>query len=125
MIGFFSTDPAPGYPPGTVPTAAFTTVHGVVHFAFTFLIIAVMMGGLFVFARRFWGDPNWSGWVFYSVASAVLINVFIVLFGVANGHHFEYAGVFERLSTNIESIWGLVVLGRLWTGVPFFRGEEV
>ena len=122
MIGFFSTDPAPGYPPGTVPTVPFTTVHGVIHFSFTFMIIAAMMGGLFVIARRFWGDPNWRGWVSYSVASAVLINVFIVLFGVANTHHFEYAGVFERLATNVEAIWSLVVLARLWTGVPFFRG---
>ncbi len=121
-IGFFSTDPAPGYPPGTVTTGQFTTAHGVIHFSFLFLIIGAMMLGLFVMARRFWGDPRWRGWVFYSVASAVLINVFIALFGVANANHFEYAGVLERLATNIEAIWGLVLLARLWAGASFFSG---
>lgn len=51
---------------------------------------------------------------------AVVAAVF--LFGVANTHQFEYTGVFERLATNVEAIWSLVVLGRLWTEVPFFRG---
>jgi Protein of unknown function (DUF998) len=121
-VGLFSTDPTSGYPPGTVPPAPFSTLHGVIHFAALFLIIAAMMGGLFVIARRFWRDASWRGWVLYSVASALLINVLIVLFGIANGHHFEYAGVFERLATNVEPIWGLVILVRLWTGTPFFRG---
>jgi hypothetical protein len=118
-IGFFSTDPTPGYPPGSAPVQPFSTVHGIVHFACLFVIIFAMMAGLFIMAARFWGDRNWRGWVWYSVIGALLINLFIALFGVANGRGFEYAGVFERLATNIETMWGLVVLARLWTGVPF------
>lgn len=105
MIGFSLTDP--------------------LHTFWLFMIIGAMMAGLFIIARRFWGDPNWLGWVFYSVASGVLINVFIALFGIANTHHFEYAGVLERVATNIEPIWGLVILVRLWHGARFFIGSAV
>ncbi len=104
MIGFSLTDP--------------------LHTFWLFMIIGAMMAGLFIIARRFWGDPNWRGWVFYSVASGVLINVFIALFGIANAHRFEYAGVLERVATNIEAIWGLVLLGRLWMGARFFSGSS-
>lgn len=121
-IGFLSTDPASGYPPGTLPPPPFSTAHGVVHFALLFVIIFAMMAGLFIMARRFSGDPHWRGWVAYSVISALLINTFIALFGITNGHHFEFAGVFERLATNIEGLWGLVLLGRLWAGVRFMKG---
>lgn len=117
-IGFFSTDPALGYPPGSPTVPAFSTVHGIIHFACLFAIIFAMMVGLFIMARRFWGDPNWRGWATYSIISALLINLFIALFGVTQGHGFEYAGVFERIATNVEAVWGLVLLVRLWTGVP-------
>jgi len=102
MIGFSLTDP--------------------LHTFWLFMIIGAMMAGLFIIARRFWGDANWRGWVFYSVASGVLINVFIALFGIAQ-HTSEFAGVLERVATNLEPIWGLVMFGRLWTGTPFIRGS--
>jgi hypothetical protein len=123
MIGFFSTDPAFGYPPGAPTPQPFSTVHGIVHFAFTFTIIFAMMASLVIIARRFWGDRDWRGWAGFSIASAVVINVFIALFGVANGHHSHYAGVFERVATNIETIWALALLVRLWSGAPFFAGS--
>ena len=93
------------------------------HTFWLFMIIGAMMAGLFIIARRFWGDPNWRGWVFYSVASGVLINVFIALFGIAQ-HTSLVAGVFERVATNLEPILGLVLFGRLWTGAPFIRGSS-
>ncbi|HKF17349.1 MAG TPA: DUF998 domain-containing protein [Candidatus Dormibacteraeota bacterium] len=105
VIGFSLTDP--------------------LHIFWLFMIIGAMMAGLFIIARRFWGDPNWRGWVFYSMASGVLINVFIALFAITNPHHFEYAGVLERIATSIEPIWGLGILVRLWTGARFFVGSSV
>lgn len=103
MIGFSLTDP--------------------LHTFWLFVIIGAMMAGLFIIARRFWRDPNWRGWVFYSVASAVLINVCIALFGIVQHTTLRgYAGVFERVATNIEPIWGLVLFGRLWTGTSFYIG---
>jgi Protein of unknown function (DUF998) len=90
------------------------------HTFWLFMIIGAMMAGLFIIARRFWRDPNWRGWVAYSLVSAVLINVFIALFGVTNARHFAYAGLLERIGTNLEPIWSLVILVRLWTGARFF-----
>lgn len=101
LIGFTLTDP--------------------LHTIWLFVIIGAMMAGLLIIARRFWRDPDWQGWVFYSAASAILINVFIALFGIFQ-HTFAYAGVFERIATNIEPVWGLVVLVRLWSGVKFYAG---
>lgn len=117
MIGIFSTDPAPGYPPGTVAPPPFSTVEGDLHFVFA--IVFAMMGGLFVIARRFAGDPDWRGWVLYSVACGILVNVFIALFGITNAHRFAYAGVFERIATNVEAVWALSILVRLWAGARF------
>ena len=102
MIGFSLTDP--------------------LHTFWLFMIIGAMMAGLFIIARRFWRDPDWRGWVFYSLASGVLINVFVVLFGITQ-HTSEFAGVFERVATNLEPIWGLVLFARFATGTPFFRGS--
>src|SRR5690349_13661254 len=90
------------------------------HTAWLFVIIGAMMAGLFIIARRFWGDPTWGGgWAAYSVLSAVLINVFIALFGVAQHTSLrEIAGVLERLATNLEPLWGLIIFVRLWRGTP-------
>ena len=104
MIGFSLTDP--------------------LHTFWLFMIIGAMMAGLFIIAARFWRDADWRGWVFYSVASALVINVFIALFGITTAHHFAYAGVLERVATNIEAIWGLAIFARLWVGTPFYRGPR-
>lgn len=85
------------------------------HTAWLFAIIGAMMAGLFIIARRFWGDPEWHGWVVYSAASAILINVFIALFGIFE-HTSQFAGILERVATNLEPLWGLLVLIRLWMG---------
>jgi hypothetical protein len=118
-IALVATDPEPGYPPGAPQVRPFSTVHGVVHFGCLFVIIFTMMAGLLIMARRFRGDPYWRGWTWGSVLAAITINVLIALFGVANAHRFGYAGVLERLDTNVEAVWGLAVLARLWSGVPF------
>lgn len=121
VIGFFSTDPEAGYPPGSIQVQPFSTLTGIVHFACLFAIIFAMMAGLLIMARRFWRDAHWHGWVLYSVISALMINLLIALFGVANAHDLAYSGVIERLATNVETIWGLLLAGRLWLGVPFMR----
>jgi hypothetical protein len=91
-----------------------------IHTAWLFVIIGAMMVGLFIIARRFWGDREWRGWVGYSVASAVLINVLIALFGIVQHTPLrDIAGILERLATNIEPLWGFIVFLRLWGGVGF------
>lgn len=122
MVGFFSGDPAHGYPPGAVLTTP--TLHGEIHIIGAFVIVGAMASGLFVIAWRFAGDPRWRGWVAYSLISGLLTLVFMAFFGTAQNAHSEfaaYAGLFERLATNPETVWGVVLLIRLWAGVGFMR----
>ena len=124
IIGFFSQDPAPGYPPGTVLTSP--TLHGIIHLTFTFVTVGAMALGLFVIARRFFRDPHWRGWVAYSVISGLLTIVFIHFYGAAQAPHSgyrEYSGIFERLATNTDIIWSVLLLARLWVGTRFMRSN--
>lgn len=119
MIGFFSTDPAPGYPPETLRTV--TTVQGAIHLAFTILVVNMMALGLFIISRRFWNDPNFSGWTAFSIISGLLTFAFMAAFGVSNATHSGYPGLFERLATNTDTVWGAALLIRLWAEKRFMR----
>lgn len=119
MIGFFSTDPAPGYPPGTLTTS--TTLQGAIHLAFTIIVVNMMALGLFIISRRFWKDPNFPGWTAFSIISGLLTFVFMTAFGVANATHSGYPGLFERLATNTDTVWGAILLIPLWAGRRFIR----
>src|SRR5580692_98752 len=122
MIGFFSTDPAPGYPPGTLTTCA--TLQGAIHLAFTIIVVNMIALGLFIISRRFWKDPHFPGWTAFSIVSGFLTLVFITAFGIANATHSGYPGLFERLATNTGTIWGAILLIPLWTGRSFMRFDS-
>ena len=96
LVGIFSQDPVPGYPPGAVMTA--TTFHAVIHVVFSFVTITSLAVSDFVIARRFAVEPRWQGWATYSVITGVLIIVFIAIFGAQNGNSGATAGLFERLA---------------------------
>jgi hypothetical protein len=117
LVGFFSQDPVPGYPPGTRLTPP--TIHGEIHFIGSFVIIGATTLGLFVIAWRFARDLHWWGWAVYSAISGILILVFMSLFGMAQ--HSGYAGLFERLAASTETVWGVLLLARLWAGTKFMR----
>jgi hypothetical membrane protein len=119
MIGFFSTDPAPGYPPGTFRTI--TTVQGAIHLAFTILVVNMMALGLFVISRRFKNDSNFSGWSTFSIVSGLLTFAFMTAFGISNATHSGYPGLFERLATNTDTVWGAALLLPLWRQKRFMR----
>ena len=123
MDGFFSQDPAPGYPKGAVLTAP--TLHAVIHQVFAFVSITAIAVGFFVLARRFAREPRWRGWATYSVITGFLTIVLIATFGALSGQHSEMAGLFERLATSLGTLWGLLFLARLWTGTGFglFQGQ--
>ncbi len=77
--------------------------------------------GLFVIARRFWKQPLWRGWATFSVACGLWPMVVMPIFGVALNTHgvlSGYAGLFERLATNADTIWSLVLVARLWVRQP-------
>lgn len=116
--GFFSQDPAPGYPKGAVLTAP--TLHGEIHLIFAFVCITSMAIGFFVLARRFAQEPAWHGWATYSVITGILTIVLIAIFGAASAQHSGMAGLLERLATSGVSLpFGLLLLARLWIGVGF------
>ncbi|HLV99327.1 MAG TPA: DUF998 domain-containing protein [Ktedonobacterales bacterium] len=97
-IGFFRLDP--------------------LHTACLIVIVNAMTIGLFVIARRFWKQPGWRGWVAFSVACGLLPMALMPFFGMALNPHSAlagYAGLFERLATNADTLWSLVLLARLWT----------
>ena len=63
----------------------------------------------FVLARRFAGDPAWRGWVFYSIATGILVIVFFITTDlVASLGPNAPAGLFQRLS--IITGWGWIAL---------------
>src|SRR5215469_10202453 len=116
-IGIFSTDPGYGYPPGTPTGSGHSTLGGTLHLIFTSLVVNAMCLGLFVIARRFWKNPGWRGWTAFSVICGLLPFVFMPFFiiGQNNQTAFSgYAGLFERLATNADTLWTVVLVVRLW-----------
>src|SRR6266567_250976 len=98
-IAIFSTDPGYGYPPGTPSGPGPSTLGGTLHLVFTILVVQAMTLGLFVIARPFWKM------------------VFMTFFSLAQNTHSVftgYTGLFERLATNSDTIWSLVLVARLW-----------
>jgi hypothetical protein len=94
-VGVFTTDPAGGFPPGSVEPSA-PSGHGVVHalgalFVFVFLALAIASFGAYFLAH------GTRGWVAYCFASAAVI---MVLFfgGISNA---ELMARFIRLATLI------------------------
>ncbi len=116
-IAIFSQDPGYGYPPGTPQGGGSPTLGGTLHLTFTILIVQAMCVGLFVIARRFWRNPHWRGWVAFTVLCGLLPMVLMPFFVIAQNTHGAlsgYAGLFERLATNADTIWSIVLVARLW-----------
>jgi hypothetical protein len=87
------------------------------HTAFMIMILTAMSLGLFVIARRFWKRQQWHGWATFSVACGLWPMVVMPFFGIALGSHGAlsgYAGLFERLATNADTLWSLALVVRLW-----------
>lgn len=109
--GIVSQNPAPGYPVGA--TLGAPTVGGAIHTLFAVVSITSLALGCFVLARRFAREPRWRGWALYSVITGLLTIVFIALFGMS-GAHGGIAGIYERLSAGVHSLWSLLVIARLF-----------
>jgi hypothetical protein len=109
--GFFAQDPASGYPPGAVQTAP--TLHGDIHQICAFVSVTALALSCFVLARRFAVEPRWRGWAAYSVASGILVLVFISIFGALSAQASSIAGLFERLMAGTAALLSLLVITRL------------
>jgi len=80
--GFFSADPALGFPPGTPAYAHAVSWHGLLHLVSGGIGFLGLIGACFVFARRF-AAQNLQGWALYSVATGVIF--FAAFAGIAVG----------------------------------------
>jgi hypothetical protein len=117
--GFFSQDPAFGYPKGAVLGPA--TLHGTIHSVAAWFAITAIALNFFFLAPRLAREPRWRGWAIWTVISGILVIVFVTIFGILTLQHSEIAGLFERLSTSVGTVWGILFLIRLWTGTGFGR----
>jgi uncharacterized protein DUF998 len=80
--GFFSADPAMGFPPGTPANAGAVSWHGLMHLVCGGTGFLSLIASCFVFARRFAGQSE-NGWAVYSAITGV---VFLAGFvGIAAG----------------------------------------
>jgi hypothetical protein len=80
VTGIFVTDPVLGYPPGVSSTP---TVYGTLHTLFGQLQFISLIAACFVLARRDAADPARRGWIWYSVATGLLIAASDVAFVLA------------------------------------------
>ena len=102
---------------GQIAIAIFT--QDPLHTAFLIVIVNAMCLGLFIISRRFWRNPDFRGWTTFSVACGLWPMIVMPIYGVALNAHSVltgYAGLFERLATNADTIWGVVLLIPLWAG---------
>jgi hypothetical protein len=73
VAGIFVTDPALGYPPGSLLGSQGQTLHGDIHGVAGLLTFGVLAATCFVYAQRFRSDPDWKGWTAYSNITGAII----------------------------------------------------
>jgi hypothetical membrane protein len=111
LIGIFITDPVLGYPPGASSTA---TIRGTIHILFGPIQFFSLAAACFVLARRDAADPARRGWVWYSVATGVLVVasyiVFVLTFKLLDGGP---VGLIERIGIFGGGCWVALLAIRL------------
>ena len=80
--GFFTADPAFGFPPGTPADAHTISWHGLLHFVTAAIGFLALIAACIVIARRF-TSQGLRGWAIYSMGSGLLF--FAAFVGVATG----------------------------------------
>ena len=100
--GFFTADPALGFPPGTPADAHSVSWHGLLHFVSGGVGFLSLIAGCFVFARRYAAGGE-RAWAAYSVATGVVF--FLAFAGIAAG---------SGNSWTILGFWIGVVLAWSW-----------
>ena len=108
--GFFSADPALGFPPGTPANAHAVSWHGLMHFVSGGIGFLGLIAACFVFARRF-AAQRLRGWAVYCIATGV---IYLAAFaGIAVGSN--AVGVIT--TTVILAFSVAVVIGWAWISV--------
>jgi hypothetical membrane protein len=100
--GIFATDPGLGYPHEA--NTITVTVHGTIHNLISLVVFISLPAACFVLARRDAADPTSRGWAWYSVATGLLVVVFVVLTFVATALNGP-AGLTQRIFLMVGWSW--------------------
>ena len=100
--GFFTADPAFGFPPGTPANAHAISWHGLLHIVTAGIGFLALIAACFVLARRF-ASRRQRGWAAYSLATGVIF--FAAFVGVATG---------SGQSWSVVGFWIGVVFAWAW-----------
>ncbi len=100
--GFFTADPAFGFPPGTPADAHTISWHGLLHIITAGIGFLALIAACFVLARRFASNKQ-RGWAAYSLATGVIF--FAAFVGVATG---------SGQSWSVIGFWIGVVVAWAW-----------
>ena len=113
MIGaaIFSQDPSMGFPVG-VPALAHPSVHAQIHNAVSYIALTATIAALLILARRLHREPSWRGWAPAALTTAVLMMVFLAVFGILTAQHGP-GGIFEKLASLTPSLLGIALTARL------------
>jgi len=107
--GFFTADPALGFPPGTPADASTITWHGLLHLVSAAIGFLALIAGCLVLARRFAGLGE-RAWAAYSAATGVLFLVAFASAVAASG-----AG------WSVLTLWIGVILAFAWVTTTCLR----
>lgn len=111
LIAIFITDPVLGYPPGASTTA---TIHGTIHILFGPVQFISLAAACFVLARRDVADPARRGWVWYSIATGLLVVAsyiaFVLTYKLLDGGP---VGLIERIGIFSGGCWVALLAIRL------------
>ena len=111
VTGISVPDPVLGYPPGA---SSAPTVYGTLHNLFGQLQFISLIAACFVLARRDAADPARRGWVWYSLATGLLIAAsdvaFVLTFKLWDGGP---VGLIERIGIIGGGIWIALLAIRL------------
>jgi hypothetical membrane protein len=112
--GFFTADPAFGFPPGTPASAHTVSWHGLLHLVSGGIGFLGLIAACLLSARRFGADGR-RGWAVYSLATGVLY--FAAFVGIAAG-----SGQGGTLMTAVIVAFSVaVVLGWAWISAMTVR----
>lgn len=107
--GIFVTDPGLGYPHEA--STITVTAHGSIHSLLSLFVFISLPAACFVLARRDAADPAARGWARYSVATGLLVVIFVVLTFVTTALNGP-AGLTQRI---------FLIVGWSWIAVQAIR----
>jgi len=98
---------------GVIGDAIF--IHNPLHLACDLVAFNSALLVLFLFAWRFRREPDWSGWMAYSIVTAIAMMAFLTAFGFAS-HLGGPAGLMEKLASCTRTLWSALFAARLLAG---------